>query len=542
MPNALRLVFSKCAESMEEGRRLENLSWRLWNRETFCCESKPQFLEPPTAPRRPLSQSKEMPELSASVDSATSEVYERIQGSRSHSPNVHIKGLSSGKSSVDNFSVSKGKGKHTTSQVLERMVISIKETKITEKDGLTGLAASVTDALPTSISSSDSFPLATSKAPQPTLEQPARGTSEQRASQSSTTSTAPLSSLESAVVHSQTYGSDTSAELIQSHSVVRGFALNKISSSLRSQTHLVPNPSPLPIKQIPRPRIEEPTTKGGFILGGSSGEDDSSFDDQMSMKPRSSLTAGLKLSPAIKKTTSFKEEVESRTIANRSHQDEDVFESDEEDDDDDVDESAIEEEDEDSSDWEDSATDSGQASPTEKNLFKRVDSKPNLVSRRSLLTTMMHQQDRANDMAVMATKPQPQLQRSRHSTPNGPSVAASPEDESMLEMKGSNITRSKPIIMTTSNIHPPALSPRTTRRNMLATELTSSLRKHLLWERQQKNTTANAVLKRRHTAHDNLAQMKQYPSASGSGNTSKNNSWNHNVFDHGLGEYHSRGW
>ena len=26
-------VFSKCAESIENGRRLENISWRLWNRE-----------------------------------------------------------------------------------------------------------------------------------------------------------------------------------------------------------------------------------------------------------------------------------------------------------------------------------------------------------------------------------------------------------------------------------------------------------------------------------------------------------------------------
>ncbi|KAF4469736.1 hypothetical protein FALBO_3357, partial [Fusarium albosuccineum] len=44
----------------------------------------------------------------------------------------------------------------------------------------------------------------------------------------------------------------------------------------------------------------------------------------------------------------------------------------------------------------------------------------------------------------------------------------------------------------------------------LATELTESLRRHLLWERQQKSSTANAVLKRRHTSHD-VANLKQYP-------------------------------
>ncbi|KAI5292452.1 hypothetical protein KEM55_007788, partial [Ascosphaera atra] len=32
------MVFSKCADYMEEGRRLENLSWRLWTRETFCVD------------------------------------------------------------------------------------------------------------------------------------------------------------------------------------------------------------------------------------------------------------------------------------------------------------------------------------------------------------------------------------------------------------------------------------------------------------------------------------------------------------------------
>ncbi|KAI5284897.1 hypothetical protein KEM54_000977, partial [Ascosphaera aggregata] len=32
------MVFSKCADYMEEGRRLENLSWRLWTLETFCVD------------------------------------------------------------------------------------------------------------------------------------------------------------------------------------------------------------------------------------------------------------------------------------------------------------------------------------------------------------------------------------------------------------------------------------------------------------------------------------------------------------------------
>ena len=276
------------------------------------------------------------------------------------------------------------------------------------------------------------------------------------------------------------------------------------------------------------------------MLGGSSGEDESSFEERMSSQVAhsSSLSAGLKRPLSEKKTTSFKDEVESRTINPRAHHDDDaVFDSDDEED---VSESAIEDED-DSEDWEDSASESSDSDHNEKStLFQRVDSRPNLTSRRSLLTTMIHQPDRAAAVLAMASKSSPALQRSRTSSPNGPSLGATPADQPSFLTQETSITQSKPIIMTTSNIHPPALSPRTTRRNMLATELTVSLRNHLLHERQQKNTTANAVLKRRHTAHD-MANLEKFPSAPGSSDASKTNSWNH-YFDHGLGEYHEKGW
>jgi hypothetical protein len=98
---------------------------------------------------------------------------------------------------------------------------------------------------------------------------------------------------------------------------------------------------------------------------------------------------------------------------------------------------------------------------------------------------------------------------------------------------------------------------------MLATELTESLRRHLLWERQQKSTTANAVFKRRHTTHD-MANLQEYPGPKGAPagrgtgpkpdltmpasanttkdkDTSKNSSWN-NYNDYGPWEYHVKGW
>jgi hypothetical protein len=67
---------------------------------------------------------------------------------------------------------------------------------------------------------------------------------------------------------------------------------------------------------------------------------------------------------------------------------------------DDIDKSAIDEDD-DSSVWEDSIEESGNASLGE-DLFKRVDSRPNLTSRRSLITTTLHQSDKANAVANTA--------------------------------------------------------------------------------------------------------------------------------------------
>jgi hypothetical protein len=372
-------------------------------------------------------------------------------------------------------------------------------------------------------------------------------------------------------------------------SVVRGFSPSHVSSSFRS-VPLDNVPSSIPTADIAAANKSSKAAapkkqQGMFRVGVSSGEDSLSSEQPESMErtlqppqqkkkkavfdfgssneeenslphrmqPQSALTESIQKPFATKKQTSFKEEVATRTIQDEQVFDDDVFESDE----DDIDESAIDDDD-DSSDWEDSVEDSGNASIDEKTFFQRVDSRPNLTSRRSLITTLLHQNDRANALANAASKSTSALQRSRTSSPNGPSLAASPDsDEAPLMMKKplkpiaevprGEIPRSaaQPIIMTTTNTtpHQLALSPRTTRRNMLATELTVSLRQHLLWERQQKSQTANAVLKRRHTAHD-VANLKQYPEKVHMDKEDKegiNASWNQ-YFNQGLGEYHSKGW
>lgn len=288
-----------------------------------------------------------------------------------------------------------------------------------------------------------------------------------------------------------------------------------------------------------------------FSIGGSSNEEESSLPTQM--KSNSALSNGFHRPVVPKKQTSFQEEVATRTIQEEPVFEDDVFESDDEDD---IDESAIDDED-DSSEWEDSVEDSGNPSIDEKTFFQRVDSRPNLTTRRSLITTMLHQNDRASALAQAAmanSRSTPALQRSRTTSPNGPSLAASPDsdDAAPLMMKnGKNlnpiaeIPRSvaQPIIQTTTNItpHQQALSPRTTRRKMIFDELTVSLRQNLVTEHKQKAHSQN--LKRRHTTQD-VANLKQYPERAhmnSKDNDAINASWNQ-YFGNGLGEYHSKGW
>ncbi|KAF4460945.1 hypothetical protein FALBO_12262, partial [Fusarium albosuccineum] len=147
-----------------------------------------------------------------------------------------------------------------------------------------------------------------------------------------------------------------------------------------------------------------------------------------------------------------------------------------------IDESAIDDDD-DSSDWEDSIEDSEESSMDDQ-FFQRIDSKPNLTSRRSLITLMLAQNERARTLGNHASQFTSAIPRSRAA--RSPSLGASPNDsdEAPLKIKGMRgpglkpiheVPRSsaQPIMVGPSHVQAQAaLSPRTTRRNMLATELT----------------------------------------------------------------------
>lgn len=565
-------VFSRCAGSLEEGRRLENLSWRLWNRETFCCE--PTGATNVTTSAIPISSSRnsegqfnvDMPELSGSVESLIDEEAIEFESDTSSTTPPHDTNhrRMSRQDSVCNRS--RGKERHITPNDLEKMVITIQKKKDLEPLEpnsylcLPPLAATTQSVTDNRVASS-SPPSKEKKA----VADDIVGSGSMEASQAVfSDSTSPVS-------------------VLSTTSVVRGFLPGYASSPHRSIPLLCDPPSaqdeatglkPAPVKQqvsmfaLGGSSAEDSTNEHSssledrmnqlakkkaakFTLGASSGEDDSSFRSNIhsvfSAANRSSTSSSLRPN---NRQTSFKEELAYRTI---HEEDNNVFESDDED----PDESAIDDDD-DSSEWEDSLEGSGKSSIDDKTFFQRVDSKPNLVSRRSLITTMLHEPDRLACFRNQASMSTPAMQRSRKSPPNGPSIARSPDSDSVtpwLMNRGPALntvhegpcSAARPINMTATNnpAHYQPLSPRTTRRNMLSTELTESLRRHLLWERQQKNQTATAVLKRRHTSHD-VSNLQQYPDSGPSGNEKNDDSrsnWNWNdTFSTGLGEYHSRGW
>ncbi|TEA20286.1 Uncharacterized protein C8034_v000181 [Colletotrichum sidae] len=514
-------VFAKCAESVEQGRRLENLSWRMWNHETFCCaEEEEEASVTATSQPREIPQTsrlQDVPQLSGSVDSENDE--EAVEFTSTSAPLEIRPQIQRQDSCASNRS--RGKDRHITSGDFEKMVVSI----IKENEPLSAPLPQIAS------------PYMPPQKETPDLE-PASPMYEHSGS---TTTDSPCKSSEE-----ERSQEPPSPEFNSNTTVVRGFSPSQVPVS-----RPVPSPRLLSPAAIPEPR-SSPAAKpiqskkqpmfsiGGscssseqgqsienlrpipaavavaaprrkmFQVGGSS-EEDSSLKSALASGPSSLLNGQ-------KKTTSFADHVITRTITDDNSAIADDSDTDY------VDESAIDDED-DSSDWEDSIEDSNKSSIDEKTFFQRVDSKVNLTSRRSLITLMIEQNDRHKNLGNIASQSTSALPWSRTSHPAPPTLAVSPNDsdDAPLMMKRGNrssplkpiteVPRSaaQPITMTASHSHlQAALSPRTTRRNMLSTELTESLRRNLLWERQQKSSTANAVLKRRHTSHD-VANLKQYP-------------------------------
>ncbi|KAK1658051.1 hypothetical protein BDP55DRAFT_565903, partial [Colletotrichum godetiae] len=186
-----------------------------------------------------------------------------------------------------------------------------------------------------------------------------------------------------------------------------------------------------------------------------------------------------------------------------------------------VDESAID----DDSEWEDSIENEKKSSVDEKTFFRRVDIKDKPTSHRSLITMMMVEQNDRGGVGNVASRSTSVVPWSRtsHPAPSTLAVSLNDSDDAPLMMKRGN--RSQPLKPVTEvprsarrsisktasrNFQAALLPPRTTRRKMVKTKLPEPVRRNLLWERQHKSATANAVLRCRHTFHD-VANLKQYP-------------------------------
>jgi hypothetical protein len=543
-------VFSRCAESVEQGRRLENLSWRLWTREALCCETtetqKAASIATTTPPQDIPEKHRipDVPQLSGSVDSVADE--EAIELTTESDP-VEILRPQIRRQDSCTSSRSRGRERHITSDHLEKMVVTIIQEKVPNLSPLPHIVSSAetdSDTLQSSSSEIEGTP--------------------------ATIATESTEGVSSALTSQASTNSDSSNA--KATDIVQGFSPSpfpptRVTELKPAQADALPEPQESP---APKP-VQSKKQPAKFALGSSSGDESSpsletrqpvlqpkkpkmfqiggsSSTEDRSPSLKSALHSGKpsSLLGVHKKQTSFSNQITMRTISTSSDQSGSY-----------VDESAIDDDDEDS-EWEDSIEESCKSSMDDKVVFARVDSKPILPSQRSLISLMLAgQEERSKGLSNYASHSTPAIAQRAHQLQKASQNTGSPNDsdDNGLHMRGMRRTPLKPIaeiprsgaqpIMTKPQTHyqQAALSPRTTRRNMLATELTESLRRQLLWERQQKSSTANAVLKRRHTSND-VANLKQFPERSYM-NKAKDeinaNSWNQFLRDEGGG-YHAQGW
>ena len=156
-------------------------------------------------------------------------------------------------------------------------------------------------------------------------------------------------------------------------------------------------------------------------------------------------------------------------------------------------------EDGDFSQWTESEAESDNSSSRHDQLFQRVKLSTKIPRQRSFLTAELYKEQQKIAMVRTASNSERLLQRPQTSLPSGPFIEKSPEgsQESAASLTGLDIPRLTPVDITT---HAMADSTQHIRESIFAAEMTESLRRHLIWERQDKKTTIGAVLTRKDTA------------------------------------------
>lgn len=498
------IVFTKCAENLENGRRLENLSWRLWYRECQLLDRERTSTElgaGPVAPtgqrtkRQRTSVDPEVPALSTSVDSVISEDEVDDESKPASRPALHRVN---------------SKGQHLTPDRFHELVTQFGQEQSNYGEWKDRIGLQNT-SLPTTAQSG----VEVETAPQCFVDDVTNPVTQ-------TEGITEKSSDEYVNRHQPSFLKSTGSTVPQdvpnvlrrASSVVHGF-----------------NPSCVSVKKSPvftksNMGFAETGKNMFFIESSPSGSDAEDTPASKSRKKKLTLKQPspiLKASnspekPVVKKHTSFREIVDEG-----SDYDSSPFDSDEESEAEEVSsgfkgDSAImsdDEEEVDDDEWDSVCSESRANSPSNGNLFDKMDDiegRPGLTSRKSILSTLL-----TNPMTRLSnahSKSSPAIAQSRRASPvNSPSESRGPINVGVSDMD----RLQEPALPT---LIKGSVSPRTTRRNMLATELSESLRRHLLWERKQKpianvNAAAQVILQRRHTAYD-LTKVQKYPTTSSS--------------------------
>lgn len=470
---------------IENGRRIENIAWRLEYKQR---QSRSIHASTACEDRAPA--------LSSSVESAAS-IDSFTTGTTTEGVAIAMK-------------------KDTATDTFQNLVLSIKS-KQEIKDPLSQLPSTMDRISPPASTIAYISPTPSSTTIQACAPTP-RPSSRQSIPVDSSASTL-ASDLTTSTQLSPTVSHVSSTSAGSEHSVIRGFKPGHKDgiSSYTSQSQLAPPSAPQATEPIPTPILKQggnkrssaATKKTLFQVGSGDSSDGSAKamqDHTPAQSQRDSKGSSMKR-PAFAKKTSFKEEVveieSKKENMFRLGDDEDggAIESDTEDDEEDsaqpeeVSESAIEDDDE----WEDDGEPDDEPQPM---TFRRTASKPELTSRRSLIADGLHENERSAAMLAAATSPSQQLRRSRTSTPNGPSMPGSPQDDGPLTTQQAH----NRVVSYADLRHPgrTVLSPAQTKHNIIAHELAAdNLRGHVVHERR---TTKSPYAKRKPEADPKRAR------------------------------------
>lgn len=561
------LVFHRCNGFIEHGRRLENLSWRVFAHETLCASSKKRRPEHTTVVAQQNDSLKHpVPNLSSSIESLSSVEPEEVDDNSTDATTPAEELNFSHDGPHAGWDCRRLGEKHITPVNLKNLFTSIKEKQDLTRP-ISPLPMSWSDsALDTDLPLVDQDPISasapTSSAPTSTAPTPRPSSPRPSSPRNVVQPPAPRPKVVFEHLISPTNASNASVESNESHtSIVRGFEPGKSISTYRSQSSLKladtkaqASSSSSEAGLIMAKRNKGKGKANMFTLGSSVNDNSSdSMRDNSSPMPQSSLRPPNQSFAKQKKHASFADTVidlqsKKTFMLPSSHDDDGAIESDDDDEDAiDDSESVIEEDDD---EWEDDEEEESAPQPL---TFHKVDSTVRLASRRSIITEGLHQGDRADGLQNAASRSSPMLQSSRRSPRNGPSMPSPDEEpEAYIDTETAlNSNGTLPMVITTSNMHRSpsmALSPRATRRNMLAQELGVSLRKHMLNERQQRQFSTAPALPRRHTTMD-MNNLTQYPNAESNNQTPRASRQQPRIdpttgdyFEFGLGEYHQKGW